>query len=150
MDRNPDNDLNDLEQRLTAWQPTTAGLNHDAMLFAAGRASARSAVGRMAWPILSATLALIVAGQGAWLAAERAERLALARQLQPRDPEPAPPASSPAPAPLPPDSYLALRRSLEQDVVAWAPRPAAASPPDLDSPSPPVLHAWPCPVDIDR
>ena len=34
-------DLSDLERRLASWQPASAGLNADAMLFAAGQAAAR-------------------------------------------------------------------------------------------------------------
>jgi len=35
---NPDS-MNDLEQRLAAWSPAREGLDPDAMLYAAGRAS---------------------------------------------------------------------------------------------------------------
>src|SRR5207253_534507 len=109
-------DLNDLEQRLSAWRPSAAGLDADAMLFAAGRASARRAW--LAWPVISACTALLAAALGVWLAAERAERLALVQQIrqQARVPAPAPPVSAAdeppteeAPAP---DSYLAVRRAL--------------------------------------
>ncbi len=45
-------DLTDLERRLSSWEPTTEGLDSDALLFAAGRASARPGLGRFVWPAL--------------------------------------------------------------------------------------------------
>jgi hypothetical protein len=123
----PPNDVNALERRLAAWQPSAAGLDTARMLYAAGRASVGAPRARLAWPILSACLAVAAVALGAWVATERAERLALARQLQPRtpavSPSPAPSSASPADAPAtevaPPDSYLATRRLLEQDPRTW-------------------------------
>jgi len=149
MDTHPPRpgDLNDLERRLAAWRPSAAGLDADAMLFAAGRASARR--GRLVWPAVSACAALLAAALGVWLAAERAERLALAQQIRHQAPAPAPPsapaAGEPQTAEAPaPDSYLAISRALEQDPDAWATKtPAKAGPPP--GPPPPVPHilrAW--------
>lgn len=75
-------DLNDLEQRLSAWRPAGDGIDVSAMLFAAGRASARAEARRWAWPALAASLALLAAGLAGWAASERAERIALASQLR--------------------------------------------------------------------
>ncbi len=55
MDANISNsdDLKELEQRLATWSPAKDGLDPDAMLFAAGRASARHGKTWLAWPIAS-------------------------------------------------------------------------------------------------
>ncbi|HMF16429.1 MAG TPA: hypothetical protein VKE98_04445, partial [Gemmataceae bacterium] len=59
-------DLNDLERRLSALQPSIAGLDGGNMLFAAGRDSVRPGIGRLVWPVLSGCLALaaLVLGVG--------------------------------------------------------------------------------------
>src|SRR5262249_56763625 len=80
----PDGDLNDLERRLSGWRPAPEGLDPDAVLFAAGRASAQP--NRFAWPALAACFAVLAAALGGWAASERSERLALARLLQQRSP----------------------------------------------------------------
>ncbi|HEX5273048.1 MAG TPA: hypothetical protein VFW33_21270 [Gemmataceae bacterium] len=145
MDTQPrPDDLTDLERRLASCAPCADGLDADAMLFAAGRASART---RLAWPALAAVLALLSAGLGAWLTAERAERMELARRLDQPPPAPAPPpAVPPAPAaPQPPtaeqtpgSSVLASHQALEHGLDAWPPvaLPGAEPP----SPEPPVLR----------
>jgi len=114
-------DLSDLERQLSAWRPSADGLAADAMLFAAGRASARAGKRRYFWPTATACIAALAAALGGWLASERAERLALARQLQDRQH-----AAEPAPVPAPdqarqpsPDSLLAARLSLQRDFEAW-------------------------------
>jgi hypothetical protein len=146
----PEDRLNDLERRLSAWQPSAEGLDADRMLFAAGRASARAGAGRFAWPALAACFALTAAALGGWLAAERAGRQELARLLRqqpparPLAPEAAPtPAAPPPGEPMPPSVYLAARRALEHGVDAWPPPP----PPDGEpqegvQPGPPVLQVW--------
>ncbi len=153
MDTHPfhPDDLNDLECRLAAWQPSAAGLDADRMLFAAGRASAPVARGRPLWPIVSACLALVCVFLGARWTAERAERLALATELQHR-----PAVSVPAPAPeavaveptspeLPPaDGYLAIRRRWERDpnsLLVMAVPMEKSSQPSL-APEPPITRAW--------
>ena len=122
MDNQPD-DLSELERRLTACRPASQGLDADAMLFAAGRAAAPR---RLLWPALTGFFAVLALALGVWGTAERAERLALGRQLgRPSDaiPEPAPP---PAESPEPQrsaDEWLTARRALEQGLEAWPPRP---------------------------
>src|SRR5260370_11387639 len=111
----PADDLNELERRLSAWQPSTTGLAPDAMLFAAGRATARAGKAWLAWPVLSGGLALAAGVLGVWLAAERSERRALLRALQQRTPKAAPaytpvPQETPATQAPAADSYLGLRR----------------------------------------
>ncbi len=130
MDTHSDrtDDLSPLERRLAAWQPAADGLDADAMLFAAGRASVRPGRGRFLWPALTGLLCVLLAAEGVWLAVERSERLSLARQMRKQ-----PPASSPLPAPpavpaesysddaASPDSLLTARRTYEQGLEAWPP-----------------------------
>jgi hypothetical protein len=139
-------DLNKLERQLAAWQPAPAGLDADAMLFAAGRASVRTGKAWSVWPIVSGCLALAVAVLGIGLTAERSERLALLAQLQQRPPQAAPGISeTPAPEPLPPDAYLVLLREWEQrpgDWMSWPHTPREA-PKHPAATEPPILRAWP-------
>jgi hypothetical protein len=127
-------DLKDLEQRLSSWRPAADGLDPDAMLFAAGRASARPGPARLVWPALTALLSVLSVVLGLWLTAERSERQALARQLREHqsvpvhEPPAAPvadvvPTESDEPAP---DSYFVSHRALEQGLDAW--------------PLPPIVH----------
>jgi hypothetical protein len=110
-----------LEGRLAAWRPSAGGLDRDALLFEAGRASARaeaSAPLRLASGSAAALAALAV-GLGGLLAAERGRRhdleVALARSAPAPPgaaarPEAGPsPSGEPRPAEAPaPTSYLAL------------------------------------------
>jgi hypothetical protein len=149
MDTHPDrpDDLNELERRLSAWEPAPEGLDADAMLFAAGRASAR----RRLWPALTALTAAVAVALGAWGSAERAGRLALARQLGERPAaapgaDPLAPLAAPAEPPTAeepgPYSLQAAYRALERGLDAWGPRTfVRADLPGPPEPSPPVLHA---------
>lgn len=153
MDPHPfrPDDLNDLERRLAAWQPSAAGLDADRMLFAAGRASAARAPSRLVWPAVSACLALATVFLGARWTAERAERLALAEELRHRPtasvptPPPRPTAVEPETTEPPPaDSYLAVRRRWERDpdsllVMAESTGRSSEAPLPAD---PPIPHAW--------
>jgi hypothetical protein len=147
MDANSE-DLSGLEKRLAGWVPAPDGLDADALLFAAGRASARRGRSRLAWPAAALCLGLLAAGLGVGLARERAERLALARRLEQRPAERAP-APRPAPegpgdldhGPLAPDSYLAGRRALERDPDGWQP-PRGTTRPAPAVPERPTLRAW--------
>jgi hypothetical protein len=96
--------------------------------------------------VATACLALLASALAVGLVRERELRLALSRQLESR---PAPPAApSPVPAApsgplasaLPPDSYLVVRRALEQDPDAW-PEPTAADPTPTVPTSPVILRA---------
>jgi hypothetical protein len=144
MDTNSD-DLSDVERRLAACEPSAAGLDADAMLFAAGRASVRPSAARVLWPLLTACLAALVVVLGAWLWFERAERLSLAGRLQQSAPAPAP---APVPPPEPPtaaepptSSVFAGHRALEQGLDAWPPAPLPdAGPPGPLPPDPPILR----------
>lgn len=145
-------DLNELERRLSAWQPSAEGLDADAALFAAGRASMRPGPARFVWPALTALMTTLAVILGLGLASERSERLALARQLldQPPAPvvKPSPlPASNTAPVESPrldeppPDSYLASRRALENGLDAWPSRTVVHSgPPEHALTNPPILQ----------
>ncbi|HEV3259386.1 MAG TPA: hypothetical protein VG013_21145 [Gemmataceae bacterium] len=144
-----DGDLNDVERRLAAWRPSADGLHSDAMLFAAGRASARADRGRFVWPVMSACTALLAAALGVWVGAERAERLALAQQIRQQPPAPAPTALASAAEPQTadppaPNSYLANLRALERDPEAWAANDVVKAGPLPGPPSPGhrILQAW--------
>jgi hypothetical protein len=140
--------LSDLERRLAAVRPSADGLDADAMLFAAGRASARPGVGRFAWPALAGCLALTVAGLAGSLTVERSERLALAQKVRTLTPSPPPmplPAAAEEPVADPdPSSYFASHRALEQGLDAWPVRPLTQAEPPHESPRPPTLvpRAW--------
>ena len=122
-------DLSEVERQLAAWAPAADGLDADAMLFAAGRDSAQSHPARFLWPALAGCLAVLSVVLGVWLAAERAERLNLARQLEIQAPTTVPPPAFPTVSPLDPpiaearspDSLLASRPALEQGLDAWPP-----------------------------
>ena len=126
-------DVKGLERRLSTWQPSTEGLDADALLFAAGRASARPGPARLAWPALTGLLSVLSVVLGLWLTAERSERLALARQLHehravPVDRTPASPAVDVVPSESEepaPDSYFVSHRALEQGLDAWPLPPIA-------------------------
>jgi hypothetical protein len=140
-------ELNDFERRLAGWRPDAEGLGADAMLFAAGAASARRGPGRVLWPGLSLLLAVLAAGLGAWGLSERAGREALAERLRQRAPaagEPAPTTLAVAPQPsyAPSlDDYFHLRRQLEQDPGRWlAAAPNVGPPPAPPPAGPPMLR----------
>lgn len=105
-----DANLNDLERRLTGWRPTSDGLDADAMLFAAGRASVRRSPARFSWPAIAASLAVAVGILGSRLANERLENQALLVRLTNADT----PVTIVLQAPTE-SSYLAMRRSWERD-----------------------------------
>src|SRR5579872_1055799 len=131
MDTNPDcpDDLSALEARLSGWEPSAAGLDADAMLFAAGRAAARPGAARYVWPALACCASLVAAALGVWLGAERTERQALAQQLRRQDPAPRSPSGpalevqppeTPAVEAPPRDSLLAAYRALDEGLEAWS------------------------------
>src|SRR5437764_15312701 len=92
-------DLSAVERRLAGWRPGPAGLDADAMLFAAGRAAGRR--GRLPALALCGVLAVAAVGLGAWALTERAERLAIAGRLREQPPTPIPATSADGPAESP-------------------------------------------------
>jgi hypothetical protein len=151
MDTHSDHpdDLSELERRLSAWKPADDGLDADALLFDAGRASMRPTAVRFVWPALTGLLTALTVVLGLWLAVERSERLALARRLA--ELPPAPTVNTPLPPTAPqesagpeepsPDSYLAGRRALEQGLDAWPVRAVVRhGPPTSPGRNPPILH----------
>jgi hypothetical protein len=129
MDTHPDlpDNLIEMERQLAARVPSAVGLSADAMLFAAGRASARSGTIRFLWPTLAACASVLAVIFGVALFVERSECLTLANQLQQAKREPI---SNPSPsvslvppvtADESPDSYLASRHALEKGLDAWPP-----------------------------
>jgi hypothetical protein len=145
-------DLSELERRLSAWEPASNGLDTDAMLFAAGRASARRGMVRFAWPALTAGLTALTVVLGIQLTTERTERLALVERFGQRTPAsasiPSPSPSAPVVAPETPtteepspNSYLSAHRALERGLDDWPTRvvlsPAVPRQPLVN---PPILH----------
>jgi hypothetical protein len=138
-------DLNDLERQLSEWRPSTAGLDADRVLFAAGRASVRPGWGRIAWPILSGCLALLTAVLGVGLLQERTACLELTAQLHRPAVAPAPsdiqnPTTGPSAEPPAADSYFAARRALSDNPDGWL-AVAKVDPSERPSPSRPILKA---------
>jgi hypothetical protein len=119
--RNPD-DLTDLERRLADWRPDAAGLDPDAMLFAAGRASVRPSPTRFVWPAIAACMTVIALGLGGWAARERSGRLELARLIQKPTPAALTPTPEPSPERPPDGSYFAMSRMVQQDPDAFLAR----------------------------
>lgn len=136
--------LSDLECRLANWSPETDGLNADALLFAAGRASARPGVRRFLWPTVACGLAIVAVFLGVRLRLERAERLALAGQIQKLSPRAIPAVPAPG-APLAEDpsisddeqanTYFTTHRLLESGVENWPDRTVVQT--DKSDPTPP-------------
>ena len=134
-------DLNATEARLAAWTPATVGLDRDRMLFASGRASARSDTrGRLvACSIVG--LGLLTATLAGLYARERSRSQALEFALS----ESSRPRSSPdelPPSPMPPrpssGSYIVLmQRALgsglgdEVSIASQGPTEAANPNPSL-------------------
>jgi hypothetical protein len=138
-DPHSDDNLSQLERRLAGWQPAAAGLDADALLFAAGRASACPPRRRFVWPALACTLTLLSLGLGSWLAVERGERLTLAQELAQRKPvetpqvAPVQPMGNDEPSPA---SYLVVRDLVTRKGVNALPELA---PPRVDGASSPVF-----------
>src|SRR5262245_47384732 len=143
--RNPE-DLTDLERRLAGWRPDAAGLNPDAMLFAAGRASVRPSPTRFVWPTIAACMTVVAMGLGSWAAKERTGRLELARLMQQPTPVVPAPTTVPETSPVPPPagSYFAMSRLVRQDPDKFLARePADTGPPVKPSANESPLRAWP-------
>jgi hypothetical protein len=135
-------ELTPLERQLAACRPSAAGLDADAMLFAAGRASVRPNPARFVWPGIAAGFAVLSLALGSGLVAERSERLALADRLtRPADVESPRPTPIQSPATPGPDSYLAARRLIERD-EAWPFHTTDDASPTDSPPSPPTIRAW--------
>jgi hypothetical protein len=137
-------ELTPLERQLATCQPSAAGLDADAMLFAAGRAAAPASRPRFVWPIISCGFAFLSLVLAVGLASERSERRALADSLRQRPfvTEALVAAVMPPPA-MSPDSYLAARRMIEHDADAWPAHDETI--PDGGPSAPPpnnVLRAW--------
>jgi hypothetical protein len=144
MHTNPE-DLNALEQQLASWKPDPTGLDSDAMLFAAGRASAKYGLSRFVWPLWSFVL-LGVAGTFAILwHNERTEKQLLTERLQQQSNMPAISGSLPSTpiepqvSELAPNSLLATHRALETGLESWSPVSTSVDPHHA-SPSPNVLR----------
>jgi hypothetical protein len=141
------NDLSDLERRLSGWRPDSKGLDADAMVFAAGLAAGRRGRGRLLGPSLCGLLAALAVGLGVWGLTERAQRQALA--LHHPEPAPTPRAArqidvAVVPDLLPsllPDAYFNLRRQAEQDLGRRqaSVEPDAPQPPGPPPPEPRIL-----------
>jgi hypothetical protein len=125
-----EDDLSDIERRLSGWQPATDQLHADAMLFAAGRAAARRSPAAFIWPAACVFLALQAAALGVWGLTEHAGREELASRLRQAPEARKPAADEPSGPSYQPSSgdYLSMRHALEQDSSDWLSSPAAAGP----------------------
>jgi hypothetical protein len=138
-------DLSDLKRRLAGCEPSPAGLDADAMLYAAGRASApQPGPARFVWPALSGALAVLAAVLGVCLVAERADRLAMDRGIQDALHIKAQLGQAAQSEPLEKDSWapssvLAARRALEEGIDAW-PSVPETQPPGPPMPAEPILR----------
>jgi hypothetical protein len=136
--------LTDVERRLAGWQPATGRLDADAMLFAAGRSSARRGRTWLVWPACCLLLALQTAGIAWWGLSERAERVALAQLLReqavPTNQAPPPDVMADSRYQPSPDDYFHLRQMIEQDpqrlLVSWQ---SDVPPPIAPPPEPAIL-----------
>ena len=59
-----EDDLSEFERHLAGWQPSSDGLDADAMLFAAGQAAGRRGRSQLLWPVLCALVTVQAAGAG--------------------------------------------------------------------------------------
>lgn len=143
MDTHSD-DLNELERRLSGWEPAQQALDADAMLFAAGRAAGQRGAIRRVWPTLTGLLGVVVLALLFWGMGERKERVRLADQLR-LQPVPTPPLPHDvSPMPTPADdtgstAILAVHRALERGQDDWAIQPTK----ETDAPG---LPGAPAPV----
>jgi hypothetical protein len=147
MDSKPDN-MTDLERRLAALAPANEGLNTDAMLFAAGRASVRPRAGRFVWPALAGLLGLLAIGLGIELTRERGERLVLVQLLRQAEQRQTPASDLAVPADFGPteapaaDSLVASHRVLENGLESWRPIRIVTSSSDSPAENSTILRAW--------
>lgn len=133
----PDSRLGELETALARLTPSGGGLDRDALLFRAGKASARQR--RWPWQAATGALALLAASLGAVLVLrpqpERVREIVVVHvpvqapvadqpPESPRDPRPGPSAVFEEPTSAPTD-YLRLR----QQVVRWGPDVLPHTPP---------------------
>ncbi|HLW64837.1 MAG TPA: hypothetical protein VKS79_05910 [Gemmataceae bacterium] len=75
-------EMNEIERRLAACAPAGDGLKADAMLFAAGRASARRSPATFLWPVAFTALSLLTITVYSMWMNEHQERIAMASQLR--------------------------------------------------------------------
>lgn len=139
------NDLTPLERQLAACHPAAAGLDADAMLFAAGQAAAtKAARQRWIWPATTCSFAVLSLALSAALVGERSERLALAARLGRQATETVKQSTAPIPDYSPPaaDSYIAVRRLIEDEPEEAIVRSDPKSPLLLPPEDRPVLRAW--------
>jgi hypothetical protein len=138
-------DLTTLERHLGDCRPAAAGLDADAMLFAAGQAAALKARGtNWAWPAATFAFAMATALLGTALVGERSERLALAERLVRRSATPETPAPTAVASTEPPaaDSYFAARRMIDSDSDLFTKPDAGSGPTPAPAAEPPTLRAW--------
>jgi hypothetical protein len=140
------NEMSDIERRLAACAPAADGLNTDAMLFAAGRASVRAGPATVLWPLaLVSVSALTVVLAFLWMS-ERQERMALASRLRALPPPsmPLPPvqtAPSSGEYDRTPGNLLEVHRALEQERDPLPPEPVINVGTSGPSPAPDILRA---------
>jgi hypothetical protein len=140
---NRQDDLSDLERRLSGWRPDATGLDADALLFAAGLAAGRRGRGVLIAGALCGVLAIAAVGLGVWALSERAERQILVQLLEKQRQPPNEPPGRVAPTPESytpsPAAYLTLRRQMELDPNRWLTAVSSGSP-ALEAPPQPDIY----------
>jgi hypothetical protein len=140
----PESELNDVERRLSGWWPASDGLDADAMLYAAGRASVTRSPLRFAWPAIAACLAIATSIVSARLVHERTQNQQLFARLWAIETTPR---LDSGPLTLPETSLFAARRALDRDPDGWmAPAPSGDEP----AISQPALHAGQRDFELDQ
>ncbi len=126
----PDANLSALERALAELRPTAGGLDPDAMLFAAGRASAKR---NLAWPAATTAFAALSVCLGVALVAERTQREAVEARWR----VPLPAAVEPSPEPT--AGTFAFRRDFDPNATyAQTLKPGSShAPPDS------IPRGWP-------
>ena len=143
---NRQDDLTDIERRLSTWRPNSDGLSREAMLFAAGVADGRARRGRWLWPMLCVGLAVTTVALGTWAFGEHSELQLLLSRRERVDERPlrsstlsieAPAVARELAAVASSNSYFSLRKQFEQNPGHWlaswestGPNPLGPAPPE--------------------
>jgi hypothetical protein len=134
--------MNEFERNLSRLRPEAAGLNSDAVTYAAGLAAGRR--GRNCWAGVSCLFAVAVVGLGLWGWSERVERHQLAARMGEQLAPAVVPANSAEAISIAssPAGYFHLRRQAERDPNHWLSALPSVEPVGVGGPEPVILRAW--------
>jgi hypothetical protein len=148
QDPNREDGLSRVERRLAGWRPDSAGLDADAMLFAAGLAAGGRGRRRVLWPALCGVMTALAIGLGIWGLNEYDQRRLLSQRFSSEQPTPS---TAPAnanvgsdPSSAMPEGYFSMLRRLEieKDPDAWlVSSPAGGQSIGPPPPEPAILKA---------